>query len=1231
MYYSDRTWSWPEEYYGNQWIANGAYTKNTALSSTWTAFEKQTPSVELTLQSSNEDGDTWQVYLNDPDSALVSHTLLGYNTESKVNSSPIWSDSLLGGVVDATGASVGTQTIGSAEKYIEITVEDTDTNTDTTLSYIDYSDTVTYPHEYDNAYSNKYYAVVEEVTDSATDNVTASDDELAAMKAIVTALKAADESGGTAGATVVCSNIGVGQYYSWRAGCQTIDDYYPSSYRATVTLLGHQYSGTGTMTAGKWSGNVEDDDTVAFAIQKPELDDDNDVAKIFLLREDGTSSADYIAAMRRIAAVEIVVKNTAYATSPVDDNKYTFWSGMTYGLNTSGTYGYYFSFSISDLPSGFYTVGESLTLEYTFYYYNGESSFEVATDGGYYALRSVTYHSDGDYYEQLKSASSTAQLNYSTSASSSIYWFAAGSRGLSRSYATSNSGDVYLTGFTQSWTLSGAPLASWYSDGEVTRTEDLGWGGADLSVGYDAGLVTEFCVLATFTATGSVTTGTLAPVLSSLPVVTSGLTEAKVTVKIGNYGLMDYPDGEDFHLYYLLYEVTDETDSDGIALLELKGAMIGAAIDATMDGSDPTQTITLTDLEPDKTYYLYIYYKDNRGTTEDTKATADSTLFATAYQTYDYTDGTFTTDATVAKLLESTIIATANYPRSNDAYNCFTKISGQGTHLLTSAYTDTEGTVHAATYDYYCIIEPQDGIEISSMKFDLGNDDPYYSTTNGDVSGKTLSCSVTVSYMQDENTVAYFILERCATNLNQSLPSNWKTVLMPEDYYSIVTTAGAESVYCTPAIETSNVLNAGHYEYYATYEKDGITLTSGSDYQYTALAETETGSGVYTASMSLTYYPMLGGVIEPGYVYRMKALVYQLTYDGDVLKSAELVSIDSTDSTQSYSTSQTTWSAYSYSSDNPLINVTNLDWSSNTITCYIKAQTGYYTWLDRTYYVRLCEWDTTNSEWVILADEASNGQGGTIKYGTITSGGTATSIYDYAFGVEDSSTQLTFEGLASDTTYSIQFFGLIDTDYDGYVNIASDGTPLAAEYTTTPTFALLEGWYPTSDSSQDSKYDDGRSSNLSTLNTYYFGDGTNAAEGNLSDILLCQSRSVTTMKAGTTATIGSYYDYNVVSATQLELYFEDAAGLASTSISQIEWTLHYVGITGSQEDRSGTTSSVKNTYSSSTTLTDDVTVTITDSGTNFQQNGHWYFTLKITYADDTEESVDSWEIEFTEF
>ena len=1201
---------YPADYYKQGWVASGRYAKNTALSSPYTPYKKQRPQVGMELLESRTDDnsamngstETWNVYLNDPDNAVLADSLLGYNKDYN------YTGAIYNGydneLISQDGAEnllikIGFKTSGEAHN----------------LQYILGTSSGTY--------NNKVIAVLDSVqadTENASDLADAKQtlqDLLTAMKKVET-----DENGKiTAGTTITVSGLRpTGIFYSWKGVYGLLDDYQQKRMQGRLSLIEHNYAGHASWTMS--SGSLTTD-TRMYEITSDVDKDTNDIIDVLFNR--GSENEDkYRADMYKIAAVKITAEKDDEPILEKDKNgdvikgqPKEIWQKVD--QIGGGDYG--FSFRISDFDKAEnggipqFDPNDSLKFTYTIYYDNGEreSVGELhateTTDENkvlpvYYALKSVNSNtSQTPDYEKIETTTSESNSPTKKSdASQSIYQIAGTLQDADKAVvperietlATANDQTEYLLNMQQTYTIFQNPCDDEWNNRVLTRKENL-WVGANLGNSYENTNVAEFCKLGTVTADFNTEVKSIAPTLAKHK-ITAGINQAKVDLTIESFNLMTYPASEDLHLYYALYKVTQTIVDDEIEkTLELAGVMIGEKDQKTAE-----RTVILDQLEKNQTYRLYIYYKDNR----KSDAKLDSSIFGSNEVPKAGVFVTGTQAEKLAKCFTPTLNNTILDPASNESVNQIKKIRGYNEVVVKDA-TYENGTTTPAVLDYYEEFTTKTGIVIDKLSVQNGAGERYLTAENwkyptGDAdeySLKKLTATATTEFVQNEYTTMFFVLERCAAGDRRNEEKNWKTVLAEggtgdptdEEYVPEYPTDESNPLFHGWADNAPGVgMTKNNFRYY------------GTDYTYEKLADPEE-KGEYTASMSLTYYP--GQVIVPGYYYRMRAMIFQ--YEEGWTKP-QLVSLAEEKSEVQYLASNVWfWQEQQYDALNPPVKITNIVRGSDSIQATVKA-TSYGFYLDQHYYVRLCKWNKASEKWEILED----GQ----YYGLNSSTGES---WNHTALLVNGTYILTFTNLENDTDYQLRFYGLLDSNYDNHLNIAgNDGTPLQQEYDKTSIYANLDQYQK---SMQGGATLIPLKNNLSKLYTDYLKIGSyneasklNIAEApNADKVLLNSSSKIHTFDGTTAATIGEYFQTDVDNSRhQLKMYFVSASGL--NNVDSISYTVSYYGdakvdtVSGQITRQPGKASLMddEQTYG-------DVQLTITNDKFQLSNIGTYYIQLEL--------------------
>ena len=1216
--------SYPGDYYENEWVSGKKYAKNTALISQYTPLRKQEPQVDMELLTSKASDDsansgseeTWQIYLDDPDDAVRADSLLGYNKDYEY----------VGCIYDAYGNPLLDQQSKYYANSIQIAFKDG--STEHSVQYVMVMDTL-----------NKE-RIVATLDNAQIDPTTgATDAQKQTMEKMAKAMKqvTVDSAGNvTAGTQITVKRLDPnGVFYSWQAVYRLLDDYQSKNEQGRIPLTEHFYAGHETWTASSptkesfqlkttnQTSETDGDYTVTTTVDK----ETDDIISVDIARPEVTSN--YFADMRRIAAVQI----TAAKKGTDDTNWEQIMTKQKDGTTTAEPYvlwqsvqelsgsNYGFTFRISSFNQStqggdsLLNAGDQLQFTYTFYYENGDRSTpqEIAADtnDNWYALKSMNGKQNGTaLYERAsrKDDVDTVQLNQQNNARSSVYKISSADGTdvvkpqIIRTAVQGNDGVWYVTDITQKYTLTQNPVTP--SDlpdkGTLTRTESLRYG-VDDETGYRGVNVTEFCKLGSLEATAEVPIGSIAPTLSSHNII-SGITQAEMEMDIESYNLMDYPEDETLHLYYALYKVTEEESITGekpTENLELTGVMIGEEPQTDADGKLlGNRRILMDQLEKNQKYRLYVYYKDNRDS--ENRAKPDAEIFGSALNGVQA--GQFITDKAKAKALATcftTVDGNNLVPSDNKVKNNIRKIMGYREVVVEPAGTDGSGNPIPAVLDYYDEFTTLEGIVIKKITANLGQFNSYLIGSNnadptgkeGESSGKTLSVTATTSAKQNDYTRMFFVLERCPLNVRWTDENNWKTVAADLGTTGI----GASDENYAPEYPTDKNINpeARDWDGEVTKLTKNNFRSYGTSYTYSPLTRS---GGEYIASMKLTYYP--GQVIVPGYYYRVRAMIFQYEKGWT---NPTLVSLADVKSDKQYMTSGIwTWQKYEYNASDLPVKVTNVERDQKSIRATVRAtDTGFY--LDNYYYARL--WKYENNQWVIQEDDK--------YYGTNSSSGG--SKWNHEKLRVGKTYTLEFTDLTPNTQYQIRFYGLMDSNYDNHLNIVGSAGPLTDEDRNTLIYANTDKYQAGTDTTLKNK--------LSALYKTYLGIDSSAKAADLkiaehketaAKVLLNTSSSITTFDTNQTATIGSMYDYSVsASDHQIRLFFESASGLGNAKT--ISYTISYLGSATGVGTVSGqiTAPNGANSPMDDGRTSGDVALTIKDDRLSLSNSGTYYIQLRV--------------------
>ncbi|MFR7400183.1 MAG: hypothetical protein ACLUTY_07595 [Waltera sp.] len=216
---NDGKFSYPGDYYENEWVSGKKYAKNTALLSPYTPLLKQEPQVDMELISSKASDDvantgsteTWQIYLDDPDDAVKADSLLGYNKEYEY----------VGCIYDAYGNPLTDQQSNNYASSILMTFKP-----DGTKEY-----QVQYTMLKDALNKDRIMAILDGISVPTTG---ATEGQKQTMKALLDAMKKVTvDSAGTVQAGTQHREAADpnGVFYSWQA-VYRLDDYQSRTNRA---------------------------------------------------------------------------------------------------------------------------------------------------------------------------------------------------------------------------------------------------------------------------------------------------------------------------------------------------------------------------------------------------------------------------------------------------------------------------------------------------------------------------------------------------------------------------------------------------------------------------------------------------------------------------------------------------------------------------------------------------------------------------------------------------------------------------------------------------------------------------------------------------------------------------------------------------------------------------------------------------------------------------------------
>lgn len=319
-------------------------------------------------------------------------------------------------------------------------------------------------------------------------------------------------------------------------------------------------------------------------------------------------------------------------------------------------------------------------------------------------------------------------------------------------------------------------------------------------------------------------------------------------------------------------------------------------------------------------------------------------------------------------------------------------------------------------------------------------------------------------------------------------------------------------------------------------------------------------------TMTLPYYA--GGVIRPGYAYRIKAAIYQMTDNGYALVSR----IDAKNQPDGYRTSKVVnWNSMDPENDaQRIVQTANIIRSGNSIKLDFRINDLNATSLDGKYFVRLAK--KVDNGWQVLeGNQYSN------YYYKDLSG---TSWMNKAYDMGSSYQKVGFGlnsgyELDSDTTYRLQFYALMDPEFDNKLNISEQTDDekvklLSENLDSTMIQGMndimdLANYYPRSShggvtaiGNQYSSFYNKFFSGMSSYDAVPTGlTLENLGSGNEKySLMIGCSDEITTLGKEAVASAGTYQQTTINGASQLILRFTGAFNAGS--ISRITYSMEYV-------------------------------------------------------------------------
>lgn len=1106
--------NYPEDYYKQ--YKGTVYTKTNTLASKAISIKRQKPmvyaSLEKTVLAFDGAADYWKVYADDPDDAIHWESMVQTAPDNHVVGS---TGSSKGGIYDLYDIPIKTPTLGSEiegdAQYLTFTFgtkEPVDVNTKTVYKGKD--DVLTEEQLLNYIDQDKVSTIRSAMTDTAVDTDT-------------------DEFTDRGGMIQVKNLPAERMSYRLKVEYLLLDDigYDSGSSYTCISVIEHNYIGKNDYSKKEdWlqltKAVAADDHNTMYMYLNPSLNAlDQDATLAQDLRDNNYKSSYYLGKeyqnkVRTIAAVSLNAYNETKdtyiferdsETQKLLNEKKLLWLYPEAPGTTAEDYRYFLKFKLSDLDNTTgtdiqYHPGDQLKFEMTVYYLTGEGgieSTEYLTEGDY-AIKYVNFIKKTALYGTTEKVDAAKYLFTSKTTTSST------SIGAGRSFYKLKA-DIQTKGtlpWTQQYIITSSgfdPACKDLKLSPVTLTADKGGVGASAM---------EVMKIASYQAPAQehIAVQSAAPSLNNAK-LTGGIVQVNLQANVENWNLVEYPGDEKLHLYYLIYNYT--VGSDGHPQRgELVGAMVGEPAAADIITSGGKLSLTFPLLETKQKYWVEIYYKDKAAAGSDFNSKTDDALFGEV------------------KHDPGTLYVTAvggNSAAQGEALKIEEKIKGTDSVAADPTFKLINGI------NKRLLVETAEGLEISDVTLNLGNTNAYI--------GKKLNVTTKIKsdILEAERSALkiYYRLERCKETVDQENENNWKTVI-------------AEKSDNVNNWETGIPDNEKYWSYYDT----GM---NGRDITLTPEVPQKDKN-----EMMVPYYA--GGLIRPGYAYRIKAAIYQTSSTGDVLVSKE-------DALQpgGYRTSNiVNWKSISPEKDSQaMVQVTNVIRGSGSLKMDYRVNDLNNTSLDGRYFVRLAEKQEDGTykplEGTVTGADGTTPVVASNYYDRDTSGNKMNMAYTMGstyqkvgFGLNQN------YPLKSNTTYRLQFYALMDLDYDNKLDISDNDGLLNHSINTLPEIMTRDEYYPRADKRDVLTIPDTYSSLYKTLyknmSTYdrvpddllleKIGDTTDS-------LMIGYSDDITTLPEGETASAGTHLQTVVSDAHLVTLRFNGAYN--AQDISRIVYSL----------------------------------------------------------------------------
>ena len=1072
MYGLDDTgFTYPDTYYTQ--ISKTPYVLANTLKSNVVSVPRQTPKVYSVLKRTNQRDttadtgyDDWKVYADDPDGALIWKTILGA-ADSTVQEGI----DNLGGIYDLFGAPLPpVKSVTGSDGVI--------VDTYLTLRFL----------ESENAAIGSGVAVTTHSTYGTKDEVVygkVADEQLDKIARYMENVER-DDNGAIydRGGYIRVQNLkDTGVAYKAAVRYSIQDD--ENAAQGAVNLIQHSYIGyhdysTGNSRLSTVIDNTAADRNTMYIRLGASVEDQSLMTNPMDIKDAYYKSQTYLNKARGIAAIELQTFNVSKHKWIEARNEYgnktgqkkSIWLAPEMPSDTADDYRYYARFKLSDLDQSDttdlqYEAGDTLKFRITVYYATGSSGNEgvnYSTDGG---TRFVVKYLNKYTQEHLAGASDNTYAYSFLVPSGSIV-----SQGTGAGRSLFDAKSTYDTSGTLPWTQkinvkSTTFETTGFADKAVANDVEL----TDSS-GYQNNVVLEVLKTAQYTIAES--DETAVQVQSALPALESasavgGITRVQLKGKVGNWNLVKYPEDEDLHLYYLIYEYG--LNGNDAVKVALKGAMIGEPEGSGILDNKGNLNVTFQ-LDKKGQYWIEVYYKSE-------EAGADSTYFNGNLQTGKLLTGDDAREVEAEIRNESTL---------------FPNISGIPNDRI--------------------LVSTGEGITISSVSLELGNTAEYRNKQ------LTAAANISTEILRDEqdSMAVFYRLERCEEakyNAETGEGTGWETVIADNRETGVSNWADD--------VNNNDKKGPAYWQY---YQKD---LTISPEAAFTGRNR-----------MDMKYYA--GGVIRPGYAYRVSARVFQKI--GDSWQS--ISKADENNQEFVYSSAKV-WNSIDFDLDpNMMIQVSNVSRGSKTLNASYRVRDLNNTSLDGKYFVRLAELQGDGT-WKILDDSS---------YSTSYKQEGGSSWQNKAFQM-GASYSASFSNLNPETTYRLFFYALVDPEFNNQINVVESGDrlKLPGKDLADNTLNVMDLGYYTKPNQTKIK------DRYTALYQKFFGISSPSSTSGLKvtkdvshEAVIGYTDTYMTRSQDAVASVGDQYG-TIVGNNELTLKFTGAFGL--DNISRIEYRLYH--------------------------------------------------------------------------